>query len=142
MKALLRIGCFAGLCLMTAGCGKQTPYEGQPRTALVGRVTIDGRPVDGGTISFIPQTSAQRVSGGAIVNGTYVIPEEKGANEGSYRVEIRWQKPVGKKFRDPDTGEMKDVVKESLPPKFNTQSTLVATVSPRQAKLDFELKSK
>ena len=142
MKTLFRAGCLAGLCLMILGCGKQPAYEGPSRMALGGRVTIDGQPVDGGTISFIPQASAQRVSGGSIVNGAYYIPEEKGANQGSYRVEIHWQKPVGKKFRDPDTGEMKDVMKESIPAKFNTKSTLTATISPKQPSLDFELKSK
>ncbi len=142
MKTLLRAGCLAGLCLLIAGCGNQPAYEGQPRMAVGGRVTIDGQPVDGGTISFIPQSAGSRVTGGSIVGGAYFIPEEKGANQGSYRVEIHWQKPNGKKFHDPDTGEMKDAVKESIPAQYNTKTTLSANISSPQPSLDFDLKSK
>jgi len=46
-----------------------------------------------GTISFLPADGADiRISGGPIENGEYVVPEEKGANAGKYRVEIRWSK--------------------------------------------------
>lgn len=132
----------AALGFLVSGCGSAPEYEGEPRVALSGRVTIDDIAVDGGTISFIPQDPNLRVSGGTITNGLYSIPEEKGAQKGKYRVEVRCPKPTGKKFKDPDTGEMKDQVVEGIPAKFNAQSSLTVTVTPDNPTLNFDLKSK
>lgn len=132
----------AALGLLISGCSKDPAYEGEPRVALSGRVTIDGKAIDGGIISFIPQSPNLRVTGGPISNGLYSVLEEKGAHKGSYRVEIRCPKPNGKKFKDPDTGEMKEQMVESVPKKFNTQSTLTINVSPENPTLNFDLKSK
>jgi hypothetical protein len=143
MKTMFRCFCLAGLSLAVLGCGSDPAYKGDSRVPLSGRVTLDGDPIDGGTITFIPADGKQRVAGGSIVNGMYSIPEEKGANQGVYRIEIRWPKPNGKKLPDSDTGEMKDEVTEAVPPKFNTQSSLTATISAKEANpLDFDLKSK
>jgi hypothetical protein len=121
------------------GCAPQ-PYEGKPRIPLTGRVTYDGRPIDGGTISFIPTDESNRVSGGPLIQGAYSVPEEKGANPGAYRVEIRWPQPTGKKYKDPDTLETYNEQKESLPKKYNTQSELTADVSEAKNQFDFDLK--
>lgn len=138
----LKCAALLALGLLVSGCGKESAYEGEPRVALSGRVTVDGQAVDGGTISFIPQTPEQRVTGGPISNGLYSIAEEKGAHKGSYRVEIRWPKPNGKKYKDADTGEMKDKLIESVPAKFNTKSTLNVNISPDNPTMNFDLKSK
>jgi hypothetical protein len=124
-----------------AGCGRE--YDGPRRFPLSGRVTIDGEPIDAGTISFIPPSeSGQRVSGGLILEGAYAVTEEMGANAGPYRVEIRWQKKTGRKYRDRDSGDMVDERKEGLPPRFHAQSELAVEVSAKQTTFDFDLKSK
>lgn len=142
MRRSIQWLCFAGLAAAAVGCGKNPAYEGEPRISLSGRVTLDGAPIDGGTISFVPQLPGKRVAGGPIVNGSYTIPENQGVHVGQYRVEIRCQKPTGKKYKDPDTGELVDVTKESVPPKFNIQSSLSASVKEEQPALDFDLKSR
>jgi hypothetical protein len=130
------------LALVLAGCS-QRDYTGARRFALTGKVTYDGQPVDWGSISFLPKAGGeQRVSGGLIENGTYTVPEEQGANAGEYRVEIRWLKRTGTKYRDPDSGEMLDERKEALPPRFHARSELTAEVSAAQTSFDFHLKSK
>ncbi|QDT55141.1 hypothetical protein Pan44_31830 [Caulifigura coniformis] len=130
---------FASLLSFT-GCGPGQAYEGASRFPLSGKVTFDGKPVDGGSISFIPTTESNRVSGAPISQGTYTVPEEKGANAGEYRVEIRWPQPTGKKYKDPDTLEMLSEFKESVPKKYNEQSELKAEVSDANRTFDFDLK--
>jgi hypothetical protein len=104
---------------------------------------VDGQPLDVGTISFIPTNhDQQRVSGGPIVDGAYSVREERGANSGPYRVEIRWRKKTGKKYRDPDSGELLDERKEGLPARCHEKSELTAEVSEKQTTFDFDLKSK
>lgn len=123
------------------GCGSGPAYQGPQRIPLSGKVTLDGTPVDGGTISFIP-TVKGNPAGGPIVNGTYTVSEEQGANEGAHRVEIRWLKPTGEKRKDDDTGEMIDVVKEVVPEKFNIQSELKAEIKSDKKEFDFNLVTK
>ena len=141
MDLSFRFVCGLLLGVALVGCGGGG-YDGPPRIPLTGKVSLDGEPIDGGSISFIPQSDKQRVAGGPIVAGAYSLPEEQGANEGSYRVEIRWPRPTGKKFKDSDTGEMLDQVDEAVPMKYNGKSELTADVSAEKTTFDFDLKSK
>src|SRR5262245_54352242 len=89
------------LALASAGCSRGN-YSGARRFPLTGKVTFDGQPVDWGSISFLPESGGtQRVAGGLIENGAYAVSEEQGANAGRHRVEIRWLKKTGKKYKDP-----------------------------------------
>jgi hypothetical protein len=126
-------------CLLLAGCESRT-YEGEQRFPITGKVTVDGQPVDIGTISFLPTNSERRVSGGPIQDGVYSVTEEMGPNAGAHRIEIHWHKKTGAKYRDNDSGEMYDTRKEGLPAKFHSQSELTAEVSPEKTTFDFDLK--
>ena len=133
--------CSLTFAVILSGCG-QREYSGPQRFPLSGKVTYDGETVDAGSISFLPLSDGeQRVSGGSIEGGAYVVPEEQGANAGKHRIEIRWQKATGKKIRDPQSGEMVEQRAEGLPPKFHKDSELTADVSASQTKIDFDLKS-
>ncbi len=131
-----------GLAAAASGCGGGAAYEGEKRLSLSGKVTLDGQPVDGGSISFIPANPKKKVSGGDIVKGEYKVPEAKGAHTGPHRVEIHWYRPTGKKIVDTDMGGTKDEVMEAIPPKFHVQSTLNAEVAEGKTTFDFELTSK
>lgn len=122
------------------GCGRRG-YEGAERFPVSGSVTVDGEPMDLGTISFLPTTSGNRVSGGMIEDGKYAIPEAQGANTGSYRVEIRWGKKTGKHSFDPELKLDVEQRAEGLPAKYHKQSTLTADVSKANHAFDFELQS-
>jgi hypothetical protein len=105
-------------------------------------VRVDGQPLDVGSISFIPTNhDQQRVSGGGILDGAYLVDEARGANAGLYRVEIRWAKKTGRKYRDPDSGELLDERKEGLPARYHEKSELTAEVSEKKTTFDFDLKS-
>jgi hypothetical protein len=140
MSKLTSTLCCLGLCAVLAGCGSST-YKGDKRYPLAGEVTFEGQPVDLGSISFIPVEGKGRASGGTITDGKYDVPEEQGANAGTYRVEIRWLKRTGKKLKDVESGEMYDERREALPAKLHTNSELTVEVPLPENRHDFNLKS-
>jgi len=121
------------------GCGS-SKYSGEKRYPLEGEVTFEGQPVDLGSITFIPAGKG-RPSGGVITDGKYAVPEENGANAGSYRVEISWLKRTGKQLRDAETKEMYDERREAIPDKFRSNSELTVEVPSPGNHYDFKLKS-
>ena len=141
MNRLIFTGMLCGLSVIALGCGGPE-YSGDKRFPVSGTVTVDGEPMEYGTISFLPVSQEQdRVSGGIIVAGKYEMPEGRGANAGEYRVEIRWQKPTGKKIQDIDTEEMIDERAEGLPARYHENSELTASVSAEKYTFDFDLTS-
>ena len=68
----------------TCGCGPESD-----RLSVSGEVTLDGAPLDSGTILFTSVGAAQLVSSGAMIqDGAYFVPEEQGLVPGTYQVEI------------------------------------------------------
>lgn len=134
-------GLLCGLSVIALGCGG-ADYEGDKRFPITGTVTVDGEPMEYGTISFIPAMQSEaRVSGGPIVAGKFEMREGRGANAGEYRVEIRWQKPTGKMIKDIDTEEMIEQRAEGLPARYHENSELTVTVSEEKYEFDFDLNS-
>ena len=142
-KALVSVGTRAALCLLvTAMLGCQE--AGPERAAVTGIVEFDGKPLETGSIAFIPNgAEGGPSSGSTIENGKYSIPKENGAVVGSHRVEIRWPKKTGKQIPvvPPATSAtgVVDEVEEGLPAKYNTKSTLVETVESGPNSIDFHL---
>ncbi len=95
-----------------------------------------------GSIAFFPTEEGKRVSGGWIENGVYSVSEEEGANAGTHRIEIHWQKPTGKVMKKVIEGEevTEPIRAEGLPDEFQKNSPLTATVGPGQTTFDFDLK--
>jgi hypothetical protein len=81
----------AGLVLLMAigGCGGGSG-DNLPRQAVYGKVTVDGKPMERGVISFTPDTQASNpvTGGGVIADGAYAIPREQGLTPGKYKVSI------------------------------------------------------
>ncbi len=122
-----------------AGCGGPTG----DRVPLAGEVTLDGQPLDRGSIEFHPDGEGS-ITGGVIVDGKFEIPAEQGAKPGKYSVRIF---ASGDSVEvDPDMGpgpEAENVVSEELiPAKFNTETELTAEVGDQGAEsLRFEITS-
>jgi len=139
MRKLISTICCLALCAVLSGCGGPK-YKGDKQYPLAGDVTFDGQPVDLGSISFMPQGKG-RSTGGVIKDGKYAVPEEMGANAGTYRVEIHWLKRTGRQLRDAETGEMYDERREAIPDKLNTNPDLTIEVPQPENRHDFKLKS-
>jgi hypothetical protein len=131
--------CFLPLALLAlSGCGS---------TTATGTVTLDNSPVDGGAILFIPIEEAggsRPTVGGEIIDGKYTLLGAKGLATGKYRVRITWNKKTGRKVTVPgdNTVQMDETV-QSIPGKYNTESTLEADVKSSGSNVfDFPLKSR
>jgi hypothetical protein len=132
--------------MLLAGC-QQKNYNGPRRYPMTGKVTVDGEPVDEGSIALSDpsNTASLRGAGGEIVNGKFSIPEETGPNTGSYRVHISWLKKTGKKYHAPDTVDdvWYDARKEAVPLRFRgPESELTVDVPSPDGSYTFELKTK
>ncbi len=112
-----------------AGCGGSS--DELPREEVSGEVTLDGQPLDSGSISFMPGSPEIATQGGStIADGSYSIPEDLGLVPGAYTVRITSN--LGDTTPAEDETGMPGMPppppKEALPPQYNIQSTLKAEV--------------
>jgi hypothetical protein len=110
---------FALLVPVLTGCGG---------SAVTGKVTLDGRPVDGGSIIFISSGTLEKTQiGGEIVRGTYTLTGGRIPGPGTQRVEISWLKKTGNKVpMGDDPGNFRNETVQVIPLRYNTQSELTA----------------
>ena len=134
---------FVGLMLIAiAGCGG----GGIPRAAVEGQVTLDGVPIEKGSIFFRPTGETKGMSaGGPIANGRYELPADKGPVVGTNLVEIHADRRTGRKVPvivgDPREG-VKDEVVEAIPDRYNTQTKLTCQIDSGSNERDFALTTK
>ncbi len=145
LRALVGLVILGLLALAPISCGGSA--GGPQRGAVRGKVSLDGEPVESGSITFFPTGDTQGpVSGGQIDNGSYSIAGGNGPVVGRNRVEIRWPRNTGNTITLPadglGSGEMTQQERvEAIPAKYNANSTLIHQVKPGKNTIDFELKS-
>lgn len=123
------------LTLLLTGCSQQLKVEGQ--------VTLDGKPVDSGSISFEPADGAGAEFGGTITNGSYVAEGPPTAKPGAKIVRIRASQKTGKQIPAGSPfpeGTMTDEV-VTVPADYNDKSKLTADVKAGANQANFELVS-
>ncbi|NBO91216.1 MAG: hypothetical protein EBV06_02695 [Planctomycetia bacterium] len=119
---------------LAMGCGPTEP----PLYPVQGKVTLDGSPVEKGLIRFAP-VNGEAPAGAEIKGGQYSLKVVAGES----RVEITAPVVIGKrKAYDTPDSPMIDMIKESIPDKFNTRSELKYKVEPKTNSQDFALKGK
>ena len=128
------------IAVAVAGCG--------PANRRVwGDVSYAGKPVEDGTIEFIPaDRTAGPSTGGPIVSGHYDVPAAVGPLPGGvYKVTIRAMAKTGKSSPDPFNPSAKiEQIENYIPAIYNTNTTLKVTISPRSGENqhDFHLELK
>jgi hypothetical protein len=131
-RSWIAVFVFAFLLWTVGGCGPASD-----RAAVKGKVTIDGAPLPEGVIEFVPLDKQKGQPGGsAIENGQYAIAAEKGLASGDYLVQIRADRPTGKKVWDGMGDERWPASKKNyvnltesyLPARYNDRSALKATI--------------
>jgi hypothetical protein len=126
LKSSVAIG--LSLCLSwLGGCGRPTD-----RLEVSGSVTLDGAPLDSGTVRFSSTGGEKLVSTGALIqDGEYRIPQEKGLAPGTYRVEISSPDtsaaPVADRGNPRGPGLM--AAPERIPAKYNVESDKTVEVT-------------
>jgi hypothetical protein len=95
-----------------------------------GRVTVDGRPLEEGAISFLPSRSGPSASA-PIRAGTFCLDRTDGPGNGPYRVEIVSIRPTGKRIESPDVpGVTIEETYNVIPTRYNSRSELLVSVEP------------
>jgi hypothetical protein len=137
---ILAIGLTLGLSL--AGCGGGE--DSLPRLAISGRVTLDGKPLEHGSITFTPADAGRAdatTAGASISDGSYSVAQAGGPTPGNYRVAILG----AEEGSAPAPGERPTrsaVAKSPIPEEYNTRSSLKAEIKADGSKtFDYELKS-
>jgi hypothetical protein len=140
-SVLLRFGaaCSCALILASLGCSKGPPV-------VHGTVTLDGKPIEDGTIQFSALDGQAPTAGGQIVDGKF----ETRAAITKYRVKIESNVVLGPDGKVVDTSKKIDkysnranfTVKKLVPDKYNTQSELELDVKAGLNEPVFDLKSK
>ncbi|MDR0704425.1 MAG: carboxypeptidase-like regulatory domain-containing protein [Planctomycetaceae bacterium] len=125
------------ILLFLAGCTNNP----QGRLPITGEVTLNGQPLENGSISFDPIGSqTERLqSGGQIVNGKYEIAAPQGLVPGEYQVRITSM------IVDPKAPPPKDSVEPPkminiVPPEFGSKTTQKVTVEKgKENRFDFKM---
>ena len=120
---------------LTFGCGG----GGADLNSVEGMVTLDGQPLANAIVNFEPADEAvgrSSYDGQTDESGHYVLhatASQKGAELGDYTIHITLPKLAS------DDPNAKTAIK--LPPKYNTQTELRATVKQGKNKFDWQLTS-
>ena len=124
----LRSASFLLLMVVPVGC-----EHGPPKGTVKGTVTLDGQPIDGGVITFVPSDGNSQPEAVTIAAGEYSVTMPVGDK----RVEIYWA-PSSGQVGDTATQGREQIV-QRIPAKYNAQSTLTHTVTKGEARKDFAL---
>jgi len=106
-----------------------------------GKVTLDGESIAAGNIAFLPTAGSGRKAAAAIEQGVYSLTPSDKLSPGTYRVEISWPKPTGRKIPSADPGMQADEMREAVPAKYNSKSELTVEVRSGDDEKDFALSS-
>jgi len=116
--------------------------SGDERAEVSGSVSLNGRAIEEGSISFIPIDGNLGPEVGAVVrDGRYHIPRSQGVMVGKNRVELRAFRMSGRKVQDPTAlpGILTDERIPAFPPEYNERSTLIRDVNKGSNTIDLEI---
>jgi hypothetical protein len=144
--------------LALVGCGDSTGLA--PRYRVTGMVTYNGKPLEQGTIKFMPDKSEGRSAGGTIVDGRYSLTTQDpddGALPGTYKVSIVSRlvdvSKVDLKIKKPREGAVTEAEKKAMATVFPQKVAAQAAAKaknvipskyslPETSGLTFEVKEK
>jgi hypothetical protein len=140
LRRVVRGLCLLPLLLLT-GCG------GPPSAS--GRVTLDGRPIEFGTILFVPVPGTKGAAvAGNIVNGQFEIPSNRSFGLGKYQVQISAPKMAAPAGNQPTRkgppgvdSEWSKGADETIPERYNKDTVLEQVFGPGKNQFDFSLTS-
>jgi hypothetical protein len=116
--------------VLAVGCG------GQGATTVTGEVTLDGKPIEDGLITFVPVDGKTPNAATKIKGGKYSLK----ATPGAMRVQINSAIVTGKrKAYDTPDSPLVDVLGERIPNRYNEQTTLTLDVKPGENVKNWEL---
>jgi hypothetical protein len=116
-------------------------HRGPVTSSVHGEITLDGKPIDGGQITFVPAGAGAVPAQATIEGGKYEIKAAKGPSVGKCKIEVRWSKKTGRKIQAPPAGEVEET-RQIIPAAYNDKSTLSFEIKPGDNVYSSDLKSK
>lgn len=128
---------FSAAAAAGAGCGRSDEFK---HVGVSGKVTLDGKPLPDGTITFVPLVSGPAAHT-TIADGAYTIARSEGPAPGSYRVEISKSEPTGRQVPDYEyPGKTVAETRNVVPERYNVNSELKVEIKENdQQTFDFSL---
>jgi hypothetical protein len=127
--------------LVVVGCGPRSD-----RLEISGTITLDGAPLDRGSIRFTSTGEQKQMAAGAMIrDGAYLIPQEKGLLPGVYHLEIHAPDADAPPIRVSATpgGPSIPVAPDRIPAEYNIESDKTVQVTADGANVfDFAIVSK
>jgi hypothetical protein len=137
-QSRFRVGlALVGLAFIGAGCSSSGPEI----ASVVGKVTMDGKPLANATVVFIPENG--RPSGATTdAEGDYVLnfaQGRRGAIPGPSTIRISTLRDAGQD----ENGQSTPGSPETIPARYNADSVLEFIVEPKKKNIaNFELESR
>lgn len=133
-----RIVVTLAICLLITAGGCRAKSD---RLSVSGRVTWQAKPLEKGSILFVPGAGHRGPKVGAVIeNGSYQIDKERGPTAGPYRVEVRadtGEHPHSPTDKPPN--RKRGSTLQMIPLEYNEKSQLTADVSQERTRFDFDL---
>jgi hypothetical protein len=147
--------CCLVICVVAAGCGSGGPELG----TVTGTVTMDGEPLDGVLVTFVPVEGGRAATATTDASGKYelIYASEKGAVVGQHRVSVTTLNTAAPavdmsevRSDDPRYEELlaqskkaynNASTKEAIPARYNTETELVKEVASGSNEINLELTS-
>ena len=138
-------GLLAVLLGTALGCGSKN--DAAP---VAGTVSVDGKPADNATVTFIPQGQTKGNGGSALTDttGRYEVINPrggKGLSPGEYKVTVSYRRNADGSPPDPNTPPIESKAKETLPVTYASPAATKLTASVPASgnqQLNFDLKVK
>lgn len=127
-------------CLLMSGCGGSA---GAPRVAVEGAVTLDGKPLDGVTIRFVPKQTGQGAAA-LLVDGQFKLDAAAGPTAGEHLIVFSPPTPeLPQAIEAMQAGQRDPLNARTVPFQYQTPGWLQATVTEADSEpLHFELSSR
>ncbi|WP_337176809.1 hypothetical protein [Paludisphaera sp.] len=124
-RRLSLAACLAGVACL-GGCGDGGPE----RVAVTGKVSLDGKPLPKGKVTFVP-LDGPTAAVAEVRDGVFRAEGSDGPAAGRYQVEIVAIEATGKQIPNPDApGTTIEEERDLVPERYNVRTELVAEVRP------------
>jgi hypothetical protein len=142
MQIAIRKTCGSCVLLTVAWCGFLVGCSSSDLATVRGNVTLDGTPLDQGSIVFEPADGKGPVAGGTIQNGKYLLEGKTAAVPGMKIVRITASRTTGRKIEAGPPAPAGTMVDEVLyvPESYNEKSTLSVQLEAGESSHDFALR--
>lgn len=127
-----RVACLLGIVVLPTvlACS-----SGNHLSSVMGTVSIDGKPVDNGTIHFQSSASSKSSGGATVSNGSFALSGDDQLQPGEYKVAVQAYRKTGRVFNDPQKGKVE--VTEPMPLTDSPQTVQLSAENAQSLSLDF-----